>query len=368
MSQVLEMPTGKAPKEKKNTSTKGKMFIFTLLILGALALIALGVILFQGRLVSTQNTVTPDSIAVISPISAPFTEVLVTHGSEVQKGAIIARLDLSDYRAQLPHANVLVRGAVPNAQQTEKLVHEAQSAEADMVNRVALARQEENAKHALMEKLSVAHAKALLHLRSLSTTSKNYATAQQAERDVRDQLNNAKGAHEYASRSRMAVEGVLYSLRAQRLARGHGIPAVSPAIPIEEIADHLVAPVDGYIIGTVPAQGQVVQKDTPAFTLLPSKGTLLKAASHVTRQEANALRTSTPVFLVADGALLHGNITQILHDGDVSVIALEINAEGKDFEAIMGAVQSGKGKVVFWPNSWLQEHVPPAFLALLSYI
>ncbi len=366
MSQTLEIPTGKAPKEP--SCSAGKKIFLGCIVLILLMAGAVGFFLFQGRLVSTQNTLNPDITPVISPVGAPLTSVLATSGMQVKKGDVLARFDLSEYRKQLPYAQALVRGVFPTAQETGQMVEEAQNAEGDMVNRIALARQEEKSKLLLMEELSVAHARALLQLRGLQSDSPQRARAQQVETQARQQLESARTAYEHASRGRMAVETTLQALRSRRLSGAFNSTGMNPNLPTQEISDVITAPEDGHIIGEVPTVGQVIQKGTPVFTLLPEHGTIIKAASHVPHKDAVNLETTTPVFLVSESTLLFGSISQIIHDGDMSILAVHLNAEGEDFDTIVKALESGKVKMVFWPKNWLQEHVPVEVLGLLSYL
>ncbi len=366
MSQSLELPTDKAAE--KSSGSAGKKIFLGCVVLILLMAASLGFLLFQGRLVSVQNTITPDITSIISPIGAPLTSVLVVSGAHVKKGDVLARLDLSEYRKQLPYAQALVRGAFPTAQETGQMVEAAQNAEGDMVNRIALARQEEKSKLVLLEEFSVVHARALLQLRSIQSDSAQRARAQQVEVQARQQLENARAAYEHASRSRMAVEATLQALRSRRLSGAFNSTGMNPNLPSQEISDVIIAPEDGHIIGEVPIVGQVIQKNTPAFTLLPEHGTIIKAASHMPHKDAVNLKTTTPVFLVSESTLLFGSISQIIHDGEVSILAVHFTAEGKDFDTIVKTLESGKAKIVFWPENRLQEYVPLDVLGLLSYL
>ncbi len=362
MSPVLEMPVtvvDRKPKKKKFPR------VFLLFICVFLAILA--IFLYQGRIISTQNTFSPILIDIKSPLSATYTEVFVNHGTTVQKGGILARFDISDYVSQLPNANVLVAGALPTPEQTEKMVKEAQSAEADMVNRIALARHEENAKHALMEKLSVEHARAQLHLRSIQEKAAR-EKAQQRVQQAQEALQQAKNAHEEASRQRMAVEGILHNIRAERYAQGMGVAAVNPKIPVESIADHIVAPQDGRIVGQAPTVGQVIQKGELVFNLMPSSGAQFIAVAHMKHKEASSLRINMPAFLLAGDILLQGTVIQIIQEGDKNLVSLSLQAQGQDFAALDAALAAGDSKAVFWPNTWIRKYIPNAVLSLLCYV
>ncbi len=363
MSPVLEMP----PSEQKSPlRSKKKAFILGMLAL-ALLLVGMGFFLHQGRIVNTQHRISPVVVHITSPLSVAFTEIFVAHGSKVEQGSLLARLDLSAYTSQLAHANALVRGALAqtplNEAQRTQIIEKAQSAEADMVQRVALARQEENAKHELMEKLSVTHAKTLLYVRGMQTPT---PAAKQAEQHAKQQLEQARAAHEYASRNRSNVESVLHKLRAQRTAQGlTGIPA--DGLNLENISDQLTAPAGGHIVGNVPLAGQVVQKDTIAFSLLPSTNTKLQATAQLPQEEAVKLTLQGPVFMAAQGTLLEGTIQQIIHDSPVSLVTVTLNAQGEDFDALMKSTEEGKSTLVFWPEAWVQTHIPHSILRTLSY-
>ncbi len=363
MSPVLEMP----PSEQKRPLRSKKQLFILVICAVALFLMGMGFFLHQGRIVNTQHRISPVVLHVTTPLSVAFTEVFVAHGSKVEQGSLLARLDLSAYTSQLPHANALVRGALPqsplNDAQRSQIIEKAQSEEADMIQRVALARQEENAKHELMEKLSVTHAKTLLYVRGMQTPTQ---TAKQAEQHARQRLDQARAAHEYASRNRSNIESVLYKLRAQRMAQGlTTIPFDN--VNMESISDQLTAPADGYIVGDVPLAGQVVQKDTIAFSLLPSTNTKLQATAQLPQEEAVKLTLQGPVYLTAQGTLLEGTIQQIIHDAPISLVTVTLNAQGKEFDALIQNMEDGKSTLVFWPEKWVQTYVPHFILRALSY-
>ncbi len=363
MSPVLEMPATVVDKKNKNKKNIWPFLIFILVTLGIL-----GIFLYQGRITSTENTVSPLFISITSPLSVTYTEVLVSHGSTVEKGAILARFDISDYKSQLPNANVLVRNALPTAEQTEALLKEAQSAEADMVNRIAMARHEENAKHTLMEKLSIAHAKAQLHMRSIQGSDAERQKAQQAEQRAHAALQKAKHAHEEASRNRAAIEGVLHTIRAQRYAQGYGVPGTSAAIAVQSIADHLIAPEHGRIVGPVPIVGQILEKDALAFRLIPSKDIQFTTISRLYGHDAASLRINMPAFVRIGNAMLSGTISQIMQEGNERLVTLSVHTAGEDIAKLDEAITEGDTKVVFWPKAWTRKYVPDSILVLLSYL
>ncbi len=360
MSPVLEMPAS-APPQKVST---GKKFFFSLFLMVALVLGAIIFLLFQNRIVSTQSVVTPVVIPITTPLTTALTDIFVQEGSHVKQGALLARLDIKEYARHLPHAQALVRGAMPS---TAHRVQEAQQAEADMVNRIAIARHEEKAKHTLVEKLSVEHAKALLYMRSIQGNAQKKAAASQAEQSARNQLEQARAAHEFASRTRSSIETVLHNLRAQRRAQGQSM-GTGTAMAVQEINNELTAPIEGYVMGSLPHVGQVLQKDSLVLNILPTADTQLKVSTHVPKEQTSKLSLQTTTYLVSGNTLLRGNVQQILHDSSVSIVSITFNASGQDYEALATTMQQGQAKIVFWPQSWIQQYIPVEVLALLSYL
>ncbi len=362
MSTVLEMP----PSTKKTSLNSKKKFFPLFIIVVVLFLMAACFFLYQGRIVNIQHRISPVVIHITSPLSVAFTEVFVEHGSQVEQGSLLARLDVSTYTNHLAHANALVRGALPQTAPSEvqqaQIIEKAQSAEADMVQRVALARQEEQAKHDLMEKLSVIHARSLLHLRGMQTQTDS---AKQTEQHAKLQLEQARAAHEYASRNRASIENVLHKLRAQRMAQGFSM-VPQDGMHMEHIVDQITAPATGYIVGNVPMAGDVVQKDTIAFSLLPSTNTQLQAVAQIPQEEAVPLFIQGPVYLATPNALLEGNIQKIIHDSPVSLVTVTLNAQGENFETLMKSTEENKSTLVFWPQKWVQKYIPNMALRILS--
>ncbi len=363
MSPLLEMPQGSAPQEKHTYAKKKSVFLPL-----ALLILCLGISVFfiyQGRLISTQNSISAVLVPVPSPLSVAYTEILTNHGMLVSQGSPLARLDLSGFAQHLPHAQALVQG-LPQAQRKDtnqaQLIESIQSDEASMVNRIALARQEEQAKRTLMEKLSVEHAKALLHMRSAQESA--LARAQATERKIREQLEQAKAAYEFASRTRSAIESVLQQLRAQR--RSQMPVTVNQNIPA--ITEQLLAPVEGYVVGNPPAAGQVFQKGSPVFMLLPTKNTQLKALVHLPQEDARKLNMDTPSYIKVQNTLLQASVQQIAHNGAVSVVSLLLQVEGEDFEDLMQATQEKETRSIFWPQAWLQNFLPEFVIRILSFI
>ncbi len=366
MSSMLEIPPPQVKARKKR-------FIPFLCIL--LILIALPAWLYFTAIISKDSTLSPNLITINSPVSSPLAEVLAQPASLVQKGQTLARIDLSGYQQNLAHAMALTRGTfgtAPSSAETAQRVATAQAAEADTVNRIAMARHEETTQRLRIEQLSVDHARALLQLRGMEATqSKKYLAAQQKELQYRQQLQNAKAAFDVASRSRAAIEGELYKIREGRLRAGQNAPAYSlnTAAPLN-VPDTIIAPQDGYIIGNVPTVGQTVAQNSTLFTLLAASPRFYITAQ-VPTQQAQKFTPDTFTFIFTpNGQILEGSvINSVSSSAGNNLVSIEVDAAHLSLEEVRAILQpdmakmpdknasvdttplkSTQAQVVFWPS------------------
>ncbi len=378
MSTMLEIPPPKAKAYKKKLG----IFILMLLLLASVPLW-----LFFTAIKNDQNTLYLNLISVPMPVTSPLEEVFVNHGSFVQKGQNLARLQLSGYDQNLAHAMALTQGAYgtnPSSAQTAQRVNEAQGAEADTVQRITLARHEENTQRLLVEQLSVDHAKALLQLRGMEAiNSQNYRTAQQKELQLRQELERARATFEIASRSRSAIEGELYKIRAERQRSGQNIPTYSLSqTQRPTISDAIVAPEEGYIIGAPPLTGQALTQNSTLFTLIPSTPRFY-VRTQLPEQQALLLASGAFAFIhTPSGSTFEGTIVDILPDAaGKSTVTVEISGAELSFEEVLeilqGNTQNTDGEnarlatrlqvdMVFWPKDTLTTTLEPLIRPLLS--
>ncbi len=367
MSSMLEIPPPQVKARKKR-------LIPLLCIL--LILAALPAWLYFSATISKESTLSPNLISINSPVSSPLAEVLTESASLVQKGQTLARINLSGYQQNLAHAMALTRGtfgAAPSSEEAAQRVATAQGAEADTVNRIAMARHEETTQRLRIEQLSVDHARALLHLRGMEATqSKKYLAAQQKELQYRQQLQSAKAAFEVASRSRAAIEGELYKIREERLRTGQGAPVYSlNTADSLNVPDAIIAPQDGYIIGNVPAVGQVVAQNSTLFTLLVASPRFYITTQVPTQQAQNFTSDTFAFIFTPNGQILEGSIINSTpSSAGNNLVSIEADAAHLNLEEVRDILQQDTAKmpdknvdantmplksthaqVVFWPNN-----------------
>ncbi len=308
MSSMLSLPQNSPPSKRPWTLIK--------IFLGiALFIVVLLCWFMLSRLESGSSSLTLNMQPVTSHISTALKEVFVTPLQVVQKGQRLARIDVSGYTGQLPHAVALVRGTF--AGDVASRVAEVSSLEADMVQRVALARHEENLQRQLMEHLSTEHARALLYLRSLvQNNSAKYRAAVTAEQNIRQKFHRSKATLEFASRQRSAIEGELYKIRAERAqSSGYASSSVAgqalSAAAGQGISEHIVAEVSGQIVGRVPQVGDIIPKGTAAFYVLPEGDAPLKLLLTVSERNVPALKSGSHMYLMAENTIFSGRVHSI---------------------------------------------------------
>ncbi len=360
MSLQLEMPQN--TPQKKRTKFSTKIFVFLLCI----AIVALGW-LFWTRTVSHRAEMQTTLIPIVSPMSSTLTRLATEKGAFVKAGQVIAYLDITEYMALRKEAEALVRGIrAYTAKNLAEDVASAQKAAEDMVQRLAMARTEEHTQKLLKEKYSLEHAKALLHRRNtaLKNNPKALAEAEKAEVQAFLQLQQATNAFELASLSRVAVEK---SIQQYRTNAAHAPSQNQRAQHLEALAEnpgHIIAPNNGYIVGTIPQEGHVAQRGEKIFELLPEPQQGYTTTAIVSRKEGQNLALSMPCYVVLKEGfnLWQGNIVGIRHEVDGSHIQIQVKETWLS-KPIVGVKQ--EAKVVIWsPKS---DFAAP-LLGILSFI
>ena len=211
-------------------------------------------------------------------------------------------------------------------------LRQAQEAERDMVQRLAQARHEEEAKRRRREERVTEHVRAQLNLRSLDSQGgeraagkSRYAAAQRAEAEARARMEDAKADFEQVSRMRAAMDQELGRVRdevlwAKQLAsrNRYAAPGSSrTAAPLPVRADGtLYAPVNGRVLRGSAAPGQVVQGGEPVLLILPGRrgrgaillGTGLLSSGRRSHQAGQVCE----VRLTPDGMRLSGTVAEVL--------------------------------------------------------
>ncbi len=360
MSLELEMPQNAPQKKRTKFSTK------ILLLVLCVTIIALSW-LFWTRTVSHRAEIQATLIPIVSPMSSTLTSLATEKGAFVKAGQIIAYLDVAEYMTLRKEAEALVRGIKAfSAQNFAANVADAQKAAEDMVQRLAMARAEEHSQKLLKEKYSLEHAKALLHKRStaLKNNTKALAEAEKNEAQALRQLQQATAAFELASLSRVAVEK---SIQQYRNSATHA-PVQSQSMQgLEALAEnpgHIIAPTNGYIVGTLPQAGHVAMRGEKLFELLPEPQQGYTTTAIISRKEAQNLALSMQCFVVLKDSfgLWEGEIVGIRHDIDGSHIQIAIKETWLS-KPISGEKQDAK--VVIWsPKSAFASPL----LGILSFI
>ncbi len=314
MSEMLSLQPAAPPRR-----SWGVLKIFVVLIV----LMVVAFLWFMFSRLENRASLTVNLIPVSTPISTSLTEVLVTPNQHVQKGQPLVKIDLTGYAEQLPHASALVRGAFSG--DIGSRVADAANMEADMVRRTALARHEENTLRQAVEHHSTEHARTLVKLRAMpQSNSQAYRNAVHAELNTRQKLQRAKANFELASRQRVAIEGELYKIRDERARNPAYIPTGNAGLGQEAgsniVAEHIVANVNGFLVGDIPKAGISLAKDTVLFNILPEKGANFTLRLNMSADKAAHLRKNGIVYLVLEHGIVHGNIEDIQPQGDASFV------------------------------------------------
>ncbi len=357
MSLTLEMPQGKAPKSK----SKLRLIIVLILIIclgGTFAWI------YSGRIISPDAELTAGFVSVIAPMSSTLAEILVEPNARVQAGQLLAKLDGGDYLQQMAAAQALVQGALSTTESNAERVAAAQKAAEEMVERIALARHEENTRKILVEKRSIEHAQAQLNMRNVDTqggTEAQKATARKAELTAQQNLQNAKAAFEHASTSRSAIETELHKIRNSQghMSKQNAInaPLINPTL--------IHASTNGYLTNNIPLVGQIVTMNESVFQIIPEVGAKLNAVAKLP-MEAKNIAPNTLCFIVPDHGwnIFAGKVSSI--NLDTSTADISLNLENIN-DANEYAVNN-KAKAIFWAHPLAELAIAQPLFMVLSYL
>ena len=257
-----------------------------ILLAGLLIIAALiGYVLwqFQGRIVSVSGVVDGMIYTIAPEISAKLLDVSVREGGQVEKGAVVARLDVQPLQQQVGVASQeLFDLRPPDMAEVAGRLKAAETAELDAVQRVAKARHEEEVKKQQFDNWVLAKAQAELRLRGLADQSPTNPTYQRYRHEVlakTKQMEAARDDFERASRVRAALNQELQRVRyeiqeAKRLAsltRYHKTPSTpKPQVKAQAMPNGaLIAPVSGTVLTLSAYPGQMVQKGDPIVLIMP---------------------------------------------------------------------------------------------------
>lgn len=291
----------------------------------------------SGRIASTWAMLDGMVHAVSSEFPARVESVAVREGDHVKKGQVLARLDVSGYALRMGEAGreaagLRVMAGPPGIEETAARLKEAQESEQAMVQRIALARHDEDMKRKAREDRVAEHVRAQLALRSLDNQggeravgSARYAAAKQAEFQTRLAKERAIVEFEQVSLIRAAIDQELARVRAETLrykqmaSRNRYAPqyvagalAAMNAAPQQVVDGNLYAPQDGRILRAISAQGQTVQRGEPVVLLLPEGKDTHKffwLLAFFTQDAANALKPGQKCAItLKSGVNLEGRV------------------------------------------------------------
>lgn len=292
--QYLEMPQGKqGGKMSGLLRGRGPVVVAAVLLVALVALASWW--LASGRVDSLHAQLDGNVFMVTPQVSGTLAEISVAEGDHVRAGQPVGRVDISGYDRHVRQAGQEIAALrMPGMEEMAGRVRQAQEAERDMVTRLAQARHDEEIKQRVRDEAVMAHVQAQLAMRGLQPQpngkmDSRYANAQRAEQAARQRMEQAKADFEQVSRVRAAISGELQRVRdeimmAKQLAArqrfapyrdGMGsaprsnprsYPASAPA------ADGtLYAPVDGTIVKSRVATGQLVQNGDAVLLLAPDQ-------------------------------------------------------------------------------------------------
>ncbi len=362
-----------------------------------LVITAIFLLWFVFSRIENRANLTLNLVPVATPISTTLTELFVAPSQNVQKGQRLVRIDIAGYSEQLPHASALVRGTFSG--DISSRLADAENMAANMVMRTAMARHEENSMRQAVEHYSTEHARTLVQLRGMTqSNTQKYRNAVQAELRTRQQLQSAKAKFELASRQRVAIEDELYRIRAERVHNPAYIPSTN--LNTEQgassliVAEHILANVDGYLVGNIPKVGDVLAKGAVLFHILPETGANFTIRLNLSAENAAQLHQGSIIYLMLKHGIIHGKIEDIqaqgnsnfvlkVSNGDADVMErlqayitgeLQDKAQAKAVDA--SSMQSGNlfsGQVVpisvvFWPENMLTEQLTPLYSVIIPML
>ena len=347
----LQMPEAKLKKH-------GRMFLRLLPLWVLACLVAGGWWWIEaGRITSTWAMLDGMVYAVSSEFPAKVMSVVVREGDHVKRGQVLAKLDASGYAKRMDEAgrdtaSLRTMAGPPSMEETAARLKEAQDSEQEMVQRMALARHDEDIKQKTREERVAEHVRAQLALRSLDSQggeravgSARYAAAKQAENQARLAKERAIVEFEQVSLVRAAMDQELTRVRAETLrykqlvSRNRYAPqyvlgalgAAMNAVPQPVVDGNLYAPQDGRIMRGIAAAGQTVQRGEPVILLLPEGKDAQKSfwiLAFFTQDDANALKPGQSCAIsLKNGVKLAGRIYDRL---DPQPLPPNATLDGKD--------------------------------------
>ncbi|MBQ9536536.1 MAG: HlyD family efflux transporter periplasmic adaptor subunit [Desulfovibrionaceae bacterium] len=281
---MSENATSKLPVILVNDPKWRRKLLIAVVLLLTVGFCFLFLLKFQGQVVSTK-AIADGMIYTISPeVSATLLDLQVREGSVVEKGAVVAHLNLSNLNRQRQVAEQEVQALrPPDMAEVAQRLKGAEAAELNAVDRVAHARHEEELRKQQLDNWVMAKAQAELRLRGLANQSPTSSTYQKLKADVeatQKHVEQARDAFERASRARAALNQELQRVRyeiqeAKRLASRNRYSnyQMQPVHNVQESIrtsdGALTAPVSGTVLTISAYPGQMVRKGDPIVLIMP---------------------------------------------------------------------------------------------------
>ncbi len=215
--------------------------------------------------------------------SGPVTRMLVTEGSVVRKGELIARIDATRYTDRLEAAK-----------------HQAQNLEAVLLRLMHGSRPQETARaRATMEALRAIYQNAKInYARTLRLMPQGIASIQDRD-DARAVLRSARGNYQAALQAyKLAVIGPRHEdIRAARSAYHAALAA--QALAARELADtKLYAPADGMVEDRILEPGDMASPSTPVYTIALTSPLWVRA--YVPETDLGKIALGMPAVITTD--------------------------------------------------------------------
>jgi multidrug resistance efflux pump len=318
-----------APKSKERTFSffyRG-VFLFVVACLVCLTTFG-GWWLAGGRVSSASATLDAELFPVVPEFSARLEEIKVKEGERVTARQAVGRMDTGMYlrrlRESVKDAAILSSSLM---EETAARLRALQDAEKTIVEQLALARNEEDARRVIHEERVVEHVRAQLVLRAMDTQdggkavgTARYQTAKQAEAQARARMEAAKEDFERYSRMRAVADQELRRIREENpLTRAGGsededIGVTRTSTGIDGI---LYAPVSGVVSRIVATPGQMVKRGQPTLLISPEgreaqDAVRILAYFSQEAKDAISLGQSCEVRIEEGGEVLQGEIVEIM--------------------------------------------------------
>jgi membrane fusion protein (multidrug efflux system) len=290
--------------------------------------------------VETDDAQVDGRIFMVSPrVGGYVVDVPVEDNTFVKEGAVLARLDPTEYEVAVAEARAqlaaLQRGVPLELSQTVHRVTGAQAVEEATKRRAAQARDEEDAARYEMERLSTEHAQATLDRRRLEALVGQGAVSREAVDRARSaddaakaRLESSRAKLEAASKARAAAEAEMRRVRAEVDLAGTGqvvaeirarqVEAQQAKVRQAELNlewTTVRAPVDGYVTKKNVEPGRMITRGQPIMAVVPMSPEHLWVTANFKETELTEVKPGQPCEIRVDtypNLVLKGQVESIM--------------------------------------------------------